>query len=114
MSDPKPKSNWALLYDMESRGREVRVPNQGPGRPANRVKRHPVSVSMTDEEKRLYEKLNYLLVDRLHPNKVFKSQVLGLALRLLNAYLSDLPQRVSSWEEVAEQLQILEEGDNDA
>ena len=61
-------------------------------------------MTFTDEERRIYEKLAYLLGGKLHPNKVTKGQVIGLALRFLDLRLENLPTSLNSWEELAEML----------
>ena len=102
---------WASLYDIESGVRKLNLPHQpsGAGRPPKSVNRLHTSITLTDEEKRLYEKLTYLIGSKLHPNKVTKSQILGLALRLLDSQVEKLPRSVDSWETLARFLFTAEE-----
>jgi hypothetical protein len=97
---------WAALYDIESGVRKLNLPTPigRAGRPPKAINRLHTSITLTDEEKRLYEKLTYLLGSKLHPNTVTKSQVLGLALRLLDAQVEKLPRSVDSWETLARHL----------
>jgi hypothetical protein len=54
-----------------------------------------------DEEKRIYDKLAYILGSKLHPNTVTKSQVMGLALRLLDAKAENFPEVINDWDQMA-------------
>jgi hypothetical protein len=103
---PPPRHPWAELYDIESGVKKLSragLPTT-PGRPRKPFQRFRTSVTFTDEEKRIYEKLSYILGSKLHPNKVTKGQVLGLALRLLDAQVAGLPANLDSWEALAEIL----------
>jgi hypothetical protein len=102
---------WAALYDIESGVRKLNLPHKasGAGRPIKPIKRLHTSITLTDEEKRLHERLSYEIGSKLHPNKVTKSQVLGLALRLLDTQVEKLPRSVDSWETLASFLFISEE-----
>jgi|SRR3990170_7616416 len=101
---------WADLYDIESGIKRLNLarPAVGPGRPPKPVKRIKTSITLTDEEKRIYEKLTYVLGSKLHPNKVTKGQVIGLALRLLDAKIEPTPASLDSWELLA--LRLFEPG----
>ncbi len=105
-SSKKARYPWAELYDVESGVTRIHLSqaNVGPGRPRKAVARIKTSITLTDEEKRIYEKLAYELGSKLHPKKVTKGQVIGLALRLLNASTARLPDSLESWEAVAEGL----------
>lgn len=94
---------WASLYDIESGIRKLNLPTPSgrAGRPPKAINRLHTSITLTDEEKRLYEKLTYVIGSKLHPNTVTKSQVLGLALRLLDSQVEKLPRTVDSWETLA-------------
>jgi len=94
---------WAELYDIESGIKKINVglATGGPGRPRKPVKRIKTSITLTDEEKRIYEKLAYQLGSKMHPQKVTKGQVIGLALRLLDARLDELPKKLETWETLA-------------
>jgi hypothetical protein len=104
--NPPPKYPWAVLYDLESGVIKLPQarPEGTPGRPTKPYKRFKTSVTFTDEEKRIYEKLSYVLGGKLHPNNVTKGQVLGLALRLLDTQVEALPTSLQSWEELADYI----------
>ena len=106
---------WAELYDIESGIKKLNIArrSEGPGRPRNIIPRLKTSITLTDEEKRIYEKLAYVLGMKLHPNKVTKGQVIGLALRLLDAHLEEIPDSVNTWESVAGILFASEDPNND-
>ena len=109
MTDKKSTSlrhPWAELYNIESGVKKAQISTRmtGPGRPPNIVKRHKTSITLMDEEKRLYDKLAYILGSKLHPNTVTKSQVMGLALRVLNAKVEDLPESLHTWDQMADLL----------
>ena len=106
-----PRHPWAELYNIESGVQKAQITPAmaGPGRPPNIVKRHKTSITLMDEEKRLYDKLAYVLGSKLHPNTVTKSQVMGLALRLLDVRVDELPESLNNWGQMAELLFELEE-----
>ncbi|HNB51486.1 MAG TPA: hypothetical protein PK530_06065 [Anaerolineales bacterium] len=97
---------WASLYDIESGVRKLNLGTSSgrAGRPPKAINRLHTSITLTDEEKRLYEKLTYVIGSKLHPNTVTKSQVLGLALRLLDVQVEKLPKTADSWETLARYL----------
>jgi len=97
---------WAELYNIESGVKKAHIAPTagGRGRPPNIVKRHKTSITLMDEEKRIYDKLAYILGSKLHPNTVTKSQVMGLALRLLDAQVKDLPEALNNWDKLADLL----------
>jgi hypothetical protein len=101
-----PRYPWAELYNIESGVKKAQISTMstGPGRPPSIVKRHKTSITLMDEEKRLYEKLAYVLGSKLHPNTITKSQVMGLALRYLNEKVENLPESLKDWEQLAEYL----------
>ena len=101
---------WAELYNIESGVKKAQITTvtSGPGRPPNIVKRHKTSITLMDEEKRLYEKLAYVLGSKLHPNTVTKSQVMGLALRFLDSKVEELPESLNDWDQLAKLLFELE------
>ena len=101
---------WAELYNIESGVQKAQIapPMAGPGRPPNIVKRHKTSITLMDEEKRIYDKLAYILGSKLHPNTVTKSQVMGLALRLLDTKVENLPESLNNWDQMADFLFDLE------
>jgi len=102
---------WAELYNIESGVKKAQIAPSasGPGRPPNIVKRHKTSITLMDEEKRIYDKLAYVLGSKLHPNTVTKSQVMGLALRFLDLKLEDLPESLGDWDQLAKLLFKLED-----
>ncbi len=109
MTDKKTTSlrhPWAELYNIESGVKKAQIASitTGPGRPPNIVKRHKTSITLMDEEKRLYEKLAYVLGSKLHPSTVTKSQVLGLALRFLDAKVEEIPDSLGDWDQLAKLL----------
>ena len=106
-----PRHPWAELYNIESGVKKSQITHRmaGPGRPPNIVKRHKTSITLMDEEKRIYDKLAYLLGSKLHPNTVTKSQVMGLALRVLDAKIEDLPDSLNNWDQMADLLFEMEE-----
>jgi hypothetical protein len=101
-----PPYPWAELYDIESGVKKLKRAGEGkgPGRPKKPIKRLKTSITLTDEEKRIYDRLAYELGSKLHPNKVTKGQVIGLALRLLDEKAQALPSAMRSWERLAEIL----------
>jgi hypothetical protein len=106
-----PRHPWAELYNIESGVQKAYITpaTAGPGRPPNIVKRHKTSITLMDEEKRIYDKLAYVLGSKLHPNSVTKSQVMGLALSLLDAKIEELPESLNNWDQMAEFLFDLED-----
>ena len=105
---------WAELYNIESGVKKAQISSAttGPGRPPNIVKRHKTSITLMDEEKRLYDKLAYVLGSKLHPNTVTKSQVMGLALRFLDTKINSLPESLNDWDQLAQILFELEEANH--
>jgi len=100
----KPKYPWAELFDLESGIHQGQRANMGPGRPSNPVKRHHTSVVLTTDERRLFDELTYTLKMRIPGGKATKSQVLGLALRLLEEKIKSLPDQQITWAELAETI----------
>jgi hypothetical protein len=100
----KPIYPWAELYDLESGVTQIPQQHHGAGRPRKPINRVPTSITLTDEEKRIFEKLTYSMKMKLYPGKVTKNQVLGLALRLLDVKFEELPERVNSWASLADQF----------
>jgi hypothetical protein len=105
---------WAVLYDMESqRGRRPIVEGQK-GRPPDVVekKNKTFSLSLNDLDK--FSDTEYHLSKLLSPHTVFKSQVFGLAIRLLAAELDKLDEqersKVNSWVQLKDLL-IPEDGE---
>ncbi len=100
----KPLYPWAELYDLESGVKQLPQRHIGMGRPHKPISRAKTSITLTDDERRIIEKLTYLLKIRLHPGKVARNQVMGLALRLLEVHFEALPDNLNNWVAVADKL----------
>lgn len=104
---PTSKANypWAELYDLESR-----VPGTAPirsgktGRPHRAYIRRKTSVMLSDEEQASLERITYLIRQALRPGSVTKSQVYGLAVRLLDHRMKLMPEHVENWKQLIEAL----------
>jgi hypothetical protein len=59
---------------------------------------------LSDEEQAALEKITYLIRQAMRPGSVTKSQVYGLAVRLLDHRMKQLPDHVASWEQVIQSL----------
>ncbi len=97
---------WAELYDLESRvqgtsGKQGRI-----GRPSQLYIRRRTSLMLSDEELQSLDETMLAIQNTLRPGKVTKSQVYGLAIRVLSARLKVLEDeaRMSSWDEVVKAL----------
>lgn len=101
----KPNYPWAELYDLESR-----VPGTAPvrsgktGRPPRAYIRRKTSVMLSDEEQAALEKITYMIRQALRPGSVTKSQVYGLAVRLLDHHMKLLPEHVANWDQLIESM----------
>ncbi len=101
----KPNYPWAELYDMESHISSATPVRSGKtGRPSRVYTRRKTSVMLSDEEQAALEKSTYLIRQAMRPGSVTKSQVYGLAVRLLDHRMKSLPDRVTKWEQVIESL----------
>jgi hypothetical protein len=97
----KPNYPWAELYDMESRVSGATPVRSGKvGRPTRTYIRRRTSIMLSDEEQDALEKSTYLIRQAMRPGSVTKSQVYGLAVRLLDHHLKFLPDHVTSWDQV--------------
>ena len=95
----KPAYAWAQLYELESRKKRPDTRQARRGRPPHPVKRRNVSVKLTDEEERLLSVNQATL--KLQLQSVSKGQVVGLAMRMLNEKLGQVPiADATTWEEV--------------
>lgn len=109
MSSNKPKSSqsaypWAQLFDLESRVSKTTVQDR-PGRPHSAYIRRRKTVMLSDEELSMLEGTELRIKEAMRPASVTKSQVVGLALRLLNHQATALmPERARSWEEIVRAL----------
>ena len=95
---------WAELYDMESR---VLTPPSGTGRkgrPNQLYIRRRTSLMLSDEEVQSLSTDMLTIQNALRPGKVTKSQVYGLAVRVLTARMEALPDRVMSWDDIVKAL----------
>ena len=101
----RPNYPWAELYDMESRVSGAAAVRSGKtGRPSRVYPRRKTSVMLSDEEQAALEKITYLIRQAMRPGSVTNSQVYGLAVRLLDHRLEQLPKRVTNWDQVIQSL----------
>jgi len=101
----KPNYPWAELYDMESHISSATQVRSGKiGRPARTYIRRKTSVMLSDEEQAALEKSTYLIKQAMRPGSVTKSQVYGLAVRLLDHRMKLLPEHVTNWDQVIQSL----------
>ena len=101
----KPNYPWAELYDMESRVSGAAAVRSGKtGRPSRIYPRRKTSVMLSDEEQAALEKITYLIRQAMRPGSVTKSQVYGLAVRLLDHRMEQLPDHVASWNQLIQSL----------
>jgi hypothetical protein len=92
---------WAELYDLESRVSGTAQARSGKtGRPHRAYIRRKTSVMLSDEEQASLERITYLIRQALRPGSVTKSQVYGLAVRLLDHRMGLMPEHVENWEEL--------------
>lgn len=104
-SKSKPNYPWAELYDMESRVSSATPVRSGKtGRPARIYPRRKTSVMLSDDEQAALEKITYLIRQAMRPGSVTKSQVYGLAVRLLDYRMEQLPDHVANWDQVIQSL----------
>ena len=106
--DPKQQRKyaypWAELYDMESRVFSSPTGTGRQGRPNQLYVRRRTSLMLSDEELQSLGTDLLTLQNALRPGKVTKSQVYGLAVRVLTARMNALPKRVTSWDDVVRAL----------
>lgn len=101
----KPNYPWAELYDMESRVSSATPVRSGKmGRPPRIYPRRKTSVMLSDEEQAALEKITYTIRQAMRPGSVTKSQVYGLAVRLLDHHMEQLPNHVANWDQVVQSL----------
>src|SRR5574338_522039 len=101
----KPNYPWAELYDMESHVSGATPVRSGKvGRPSRTYIRRRTSVMLSDEEQDALEKSTYLIRQAMRPGSVTKSQVYGLAVRLLDHRLKLLPDHVTNWDQVIQSV----------
>lgn len=101
----RPNYPWAELYDMESRVSGAAAVRSGKtGRPSRVYPRRKTSVMLSDEEQAALEKITYMIRQAMRPGTVTKSQVYGLAVRLLDHRMNQLPDRVANWDQVIQSL----------
>ena len=101
----KPNYPWAELYDLESRvPGSARMRSGKTGRPTRAYIRRKTSVMLSDDEQAMLEKIAYLIRQAMRPGSVTKSQVYGLAVRLLDFRIQSLPEHVENWNQVIKVL----------
>jgi hypothetical protein len=59
---------------------------------------------LSDEEQEALERITYLIRQALRPGSVTKSQVYGLAVRLLDHRMKLMPEHVDNWEQLIRTL----------
>ncbi|MBM3122499.1 MAG: hypothetical protein FJZ97_10000 [Chloroflexi bacterium] len=107
MAPKKRTFPWTELYNLESQLGQRPLPGlRRRGRPPRPFTRERVQLMMTDEEQRILKRIRNVLEETLEPAKVNRSQVNGLALRLLAMRLEEttLPKNIESWSELMELL----------
>jgi hypothetical protein len=101
----KPNYPWAELYDMESHISSATQVRSGKiGRPPRAYIRRKTSVMLSDEEQSALEKATFMIRQAMRPGTVTKSQVYGLAVRLLDYKMRSLPDHVANWDQVIQSL----------
>lgn len=102
----RPYYPWAELYNIESGSADSQISSkrEGPGRPPSIVKRHNVTVTLTDEEIKIFNRLDYIIGRDLYPNKVTKSQVVGFALRYFLDSYENLSEEPADWNQLVRLL----------
>jgi len=98
---------WTELYNLESQLGQRPLPGmRRRGRPSRPFQRSRVQLLMTDEEQRILKHLRNALEERLEPAKISRSQVNGLALRVLEIRLgaAALPETVKDWPTLMEYI----------
>jgi hypothetical protein len=107
MSPKKRTYPWTELYNLESQLGQRPLPGmRRRGRPSRPFQRSRVQLLMTDEEQRILKHLRNALEERLEPAKISRSQVNGLALRVLEIRLgaAPLPEAVKDWPTLMEYI----------
>ncbi len=105
--DPnEPAYPWAQLFDLESRiAKGPSRRQEMPGRPHRAYVRRQKTVLLSDEEISLLDGAELAIKEAMRPATVTKSQVIGLAVRLLSVRVAALmPDRASGWEELVRAL----------
>ena len=95
-----PPYPWAQLYNVESNLHPSRQPSvHKRGRPARLIPRKKTLLELTDSELRLLRRLTNRTAEVLYPGKVSRSQIIGLALQMLEAQFasSNLPEPPTDW-----------------
>jgi len=101
----KPNYPWAELYDLESRvSGAARMHSGKTGRPTRAYIRRRTSVMLSDDEQAMLEKIAFLIRQAMRPGSVTKSQVYGLAVRLLDFRIKALPDHVENWNQLIKVL----------
>jgi hypothetical protein len=90
---------------MESRVATPPAASRRQGRPHQLYVRRQTSLMLSPEEQQLLGMAVLNIQDALRPTaKVTKSQVFGMAVRVVAARLKWMPERVTSWDEVVKAL----------
>ncbi|MGQ9555911.1 MAG: hypothetical protein ACUVWR_17560 [Anaerolineae bacterium] len=100
MSSHQSKYPWALLYNLESqRGQQPMPGARRVGRPPNPIPRSRVMLLLTAEEERALQQATALIQEKLLPARVSRSQVVGMAIRLLQMKLEEqgIAEEVEDW-----------------
>lgn len=96
-----PAYPWARLYNLESRVPGMPTADLGRrGRPPRAYIRRRTTVMLSDEEQSMLDRGTLQIKDALRPATATKSQVFGLAVRLLDHRLRFLPDHADDWEEI--------------
>ena len=107
------KYPWALLYNLESqRGQQPMPGVRRIGRPPNPIPRSRVMLLLTAEEERALQQATSIIQEKLYPARVSRSQVVGMAIRLLQMKLEGkgLAEAVTDWPALVSHLA---EGNNE-
>lgn len=113
MSNKPANYPWALLYNLESQLGQQPLPRmRRVGRPSRPIPRTRVMLLLTADERRMLQRLTNIVGEKLYPAKISRSQVVGLALRLLGLKLDgkELPGEVVDWPTLITALAGEEEG----
>ena len=96
---------WAKLYNLESRVSGRTEPE--PGRPGRRHRtyiRRPMTAYLSDEEMSIVDRTDLRMREALRPATVTKSQIFGLAVRLLDNRMQFVPEHATDWEQIVQAL----------
>jgi hypothetical protein len=100
MSSRSSRYPWALLYNLESQLTQQPAPAvKRPGRPPRLIPRSRFTLLLTADEERALQHITAAIQEKLYPAKISRSQVVGMAVRMLNMRLeeSELGEDVTDW-----------------